>query len=219
MTMHDVPASRFPSYDQAGQQITVEALQQQVQQLQEQLTVANLQLSEANGKLTEQARQVDDREQLLREANRQLDERNEQLARLEAAVHANAELGMVAELQEELRQAKVEAGQRQELLRQRAREFEAFRRQVREVAIRVAKEMSWCNDGLNEVLDELGLVNYTPRYAVNMVFRVQVIVESDDENDAERLALRYVDVEASNGMELDQLGRDVESVEEYDDGE
>lgn len=38
----------------------------------------------------------------------------------------------------------------------------AFQQQVREVAIRVADEQSWCDDGLNEVLEELGLDKKEP---------------------------------------------------------
>ena len=43
------------------------------------------------------------------------------------------------------------------LQREAEARHEAFRTQVRDVAIRVAEEQGWCDDGLNDVLDELGL--------------------------------------------------------------
>jgi hypothetical protein len=42
----------------------------------------------------------------------------------------------------------------------------AYKIQVREVAIRVAEEQDWCNEGLNEVLTELGLDGVTRSYRV-----------------------------------------------------
>lgn len=46
-------------------------------------------------------------------------------------------------------------------------QFEAFKTQVRDTAIRVAEEQGWCDDGLNRVLDELGLDRKTnPRVEV-----------------------------------------------------
>lgn len=67
-----------------------------------------------------------------------------------------------------------------------------FRAQVREVAIRTAERQDWCDDGLNEVLTELGL---EPVGRTRLV-RVSVEVEVDREQVAD---------EAVDGVEADML--------------
>jgi hypothetical protein len=47
-------------------------------------------------------------------------------------------------------------------------EFEAFRARVRAKAIEVAEEQNWCNEGLNEVLVDLGLERTPVDCAVTM---------------------------------------------------
>jgi hypothetical protein len=58
-----------------------------------------------------------------------------------------------------------------------------FQAQVREVAIRVAQENDWCNGGLNDVLEELGLPKYTPKWTVTAT----MVVEAEDAYDAQSL--------------------------------
>lgn len=59
-------------------------------------------------------------------------------------------------------------------------QLEAFQVQVRDVAIRVAQDQNWCDQGLNEVLEELGLPRKSSRYRVsvtvtaNKVFDIEV---------------------------------------------
>lgn len=79
------------------------------------------------------------------------------------------------------------ADTRRELARTRS-ELDAFKAQVREVAIRVADEQDWCNPGLNAVLDELGLPKKVTRFKVPVTVtasqQVWVEVDADDEDDA-----------------------------------
>ena len=69
------------------------------------------------------------------------------------------------------------------LRRERAvkHELEEFRTKVREVAIRVAEEMDWCNDGLNEVLEELGLPKLVTQWRVTVEV---IVVDQSDEDEA-----------------------------------
>lgn len=65
---------------------------------------------------------------------------------------------------------------------------QAFKEKVRETAIRVAEEQSWCRPGLNAELRGLGLEPLRHRYVVhvelNAVQHVDVTVEATDEDDA-----------------------------------
>lgn len=59
-------------------------------------------------------------------------------------------------------------------LRTVRREFDLFKEQVRDVAIRVQGEQSWCLEGLNRVLEELGL----PGHMLEREFEVTVTVRA-----------------------------------------
>jgi hypothetical protein len=82
------------------------------------------------------------------------------------------------------------------------REYDAFRDQVRDVAIRVAEDEGWCDSGLNEVLRELGLPPKTTTWRVPVVARAEQVV--------------YVEVEAADEDEAVQLAEDL-STSEYED--
>jgi hypothetical protein len=82
------------------------------------------------------------------------------------------------------------------------REYDRFREQVRDVAIRVAEDEGWCDSGLNEVLRELGLPPKTTTWRVPVVARAEQVV--------------YVEVEAADEDEAVQLAEDL-STSEYDD--
>ncbi len=74
----------------------------------------------------------------------------------------------IAELERQL-EAQRQAYERAEFhARSSESELLSFRDQVREVAIRVAGENGWCDSGLNEVLDELGLDPKTSTWLVEV---------------------------------------------------
>lgn len=122
---------------------------------------------------------------------RELGRLNERLGRVEA------ELGSV-------RTALATAHGQNEAM---ARQHSEFRVLVRDTAIRVAEEQSWCRPGLNEVLDELGLEQHVTR------FRVPIIVEAKQ--------TVWVEVEAdSEDAACDQItDEDVDLAVEKDDWE
>jgi hypothetical protein len=70
-----------------------------------------------------------------------------------------------------------------------ARQHGEFRVLVRDTAIRVADEQSWCRPGLNEVLEELGLERHVTRFRVPITVQakqtVWVEVEAESEDAAE----------------------------------
>lgn len=70
------------------------------------------------------------------------------------------------------------------------RKFDAFREQVRDVAIRVASEESWCDTGLNAVLKELDLPRKSRPFEVQVRLTqvVTVTVDAEDEDDAREKA-------------------------------
>lgn len=72
--------------------------------------------------------------------------------------------------------------------RRAASDLLAFRQQVRSKAIEVAQQESWCRDGLNEALRDLGLPEHTSRFRVPLTVTatqtIWVEVEADDEDDA-----------------------------------
>lgn len=95
----------------------------------------------------------------------------------------------------------------------------AFKEQVREVAIKVAEEQHWCRGGLNETLEELGLPAKEDRYIVELVVKVVVTGELDDEYDAKEQAREFVqenlrcDTSDENAVE----SIEVVDVNEYDE--
>jgi hypothetical protein len=97
-------------------------------------------------------------------------------------------------------------------------EHEAFKQQVREVAIRVAEEQTWCDNGLNEVLDELGLDRKEkPRYEVEVTVTYRFEFDHDDENllvsDVESdLSTTAFDVGDPLGSDFTEVEHSVESV-------
>lgn len=104
--------------------------------------------------------------------------------------------------------------------RKAVRELEAYKEQVREVAIRVADDQGWCRDGLNETLEELGLKKFVKKYLVTV--QVKVIVEDpdvDDDYDARSEAQDFVNAQlSSNDDETYVLdGVEYSDVEELDD--
>lgn len=70
-----------------------------------------------------------------------------------------------------------------------------FQKLVRDTAIRVAEEQSWCDQGLNEVLEELGLEPKNKTYRVTVrVFAYQDVeteISAASENQAGEMALDY----------------------------
>lgn len=110
-----------------------------------------------------------------------------------------------------------EASSLRDRLNEAREQHEAFRTQVRDVAIRVADEQDWCVNGLNEVLDELDLPKRTREYEVQVEVKqtITVTVEAVDEEEAQ---------EKVEEMDADDLVRehadnwdwekDVESVSE-----
>jgi hypothetical protein len=50
------------------------------------------------------------------------------------------------------------------------REFDAYKRQVREEALAVAAEQNWCDEGLNAALERLGLEPRQNTYDVDVTF-------------------------------------------------
>lgn len=72
--------------------------------------------------------------------------------------------------------------------------LESFQAQVREVAIRVAKENDWCADGLNDVLRELNLPTYKPKWRVELTITV-VAADDYDARDLVSELLAGADVE------------------------
>lgn len=79
----------------------------------------------------------------------------------------------------------------QALSRQFLDQLERYKTKVREVAIRVADEQSWCDQGLNDVLEELGLEPnlHTYRVTVRVVLHQEVTVEiqAGNREDVEQL--------------------------------
>lgn len=70
------------------------------------------------------------------------------------------------------------------------REMEAFREQVRDLAIEKAQKLGWCTPGLNEALVELGLRPKVTRWDVELKLvatqYVSITVEADSAEEAER---------------------------------
>lgn len=64
------------------------------------------------------------------------------------------------------------------------REFEAYKQQVRELAITTAKEQDWCDSGLAEALEELGLEPMSTRVSarVTVAFEVRGVTKANPGN-------------------------------------
>lgn len=69
------------------------------------------------------------------------------------------------------------------------RDHEEFRVKVRDVAIRVARQQDWCDEGLNDVLEELGLPRKTQAYDVEVdvefTLRKTITVRVDEATDGD----------------------------------
>lgn len=80
----------------------------------------------------------------------------------------------------------IQLNQTREELAQLKTEFEAYKKQVRDVAIEVAAEQGWCDDGLNERLQELGLEPMARQWEVTVTLlgrqevKIRVTAASDD---------------------------------------
>mgnify|MGYP001550756403 CR=1 FL=1 len=99
-------------------------------------------------------------------------------------------------------------------------EHEQFRTQVREKAIEVAANEGWCDSGLNEALEELGLEPKTRTFDVEVQVTasqmVTIEVEAADEDEAREIAERDMESEIENEINMhdwDIDERNVESVE------
>lgn len=84
------------------------------------------------------------------------------------------------------RSARAQADSFGEEARKIRRELELFKKQVRDVAITVRDENDWCIEGLNGVLEELGLPEYNPKKYVE--FKIRLLVEGHDDDDDARTA-------------------------------
>ena len=89
-----------------------------------------------------------------------------------------------------------------------ARDFEAFKTQVRVVAIRVADEQNWCDSGLNEVLEELGLPRKQGEYRARVTVTFDLLIKNDTEPD-EYDVRNYVE----NNVDLNSYSTDFDEVE------
>lgn len=89
------------------------------------------------------------------------------------------------------------AGQWQDRAINAEQAADRFRKQVREVAIRVAEEQNWCDQGLNEVLDELGLdrkeIEYNVTVNVTLHASVTIPITAPSVHDARDLANESAD--------------------------
>lgn len=94
-------------------------------------------------------------------------------------VHAVEPASEVAVLQVELQKAREAVSAANDLLCR-------YQGQVRDKAIEVANEQGWCDAGLNEVLDDLGLQRKEPkkfRFEVTATFEVEATVEAGNESE------------------------------------
>ena len=95
-----------------------------------------------------------------------------------------------------------EAYQQQVQMTRTARvDLERFKDQVRDKAIEVAEEQSWCDEGLNSVLSELGLEPKSQEYEVRIGLTACHTVTAGSDEDA-----------------ADMVKSDLESSERYFDG-
>lgn len=107
-----------------------------------------------------------------------------------------AEGSVTAKLEAEVKRLSEVVAQERNLKWQEARRLETFKSTVRDKAIEVAEEHGWCKEGLNEVLEELGLDRVPTKFKV----LVQVVithweeVEADNEDDAQDEAVEQFDV-------------------------
>jgi DNA-directed RNA polymerase subunit N (RpoN/RPB10) len=73
-----------------------------------------------------------------------------------------------------------------------ALDYEDFRTLVREKAIDVAARQGWCTQGLNEVLDDLGLAPYSPKRLVRFVVHGSAYVDNLDGEDTEEVVQEWL---------------------------
>lgn len=75
------------------------------------------------------------------------------------------------------------------------RQLDVFRNQVRDKLIELAEEHSHCDEGLNEVLDDLGLPKKETTFSVTLHVTVEHVVEitATDEDEAGDLAEQNFD--------------------------
>ncbi len=90
------------------------------------------------------------------------------------------------------------------LLQTERERHEAFRVQVRELAIETKYEQQWCLDGLNKGLRALGLDEYMPSHEVRVTLTVFATVEAEDA-DAARDRLRQYAESLIDGNDDDDV--------------
>jgi hypothetical protein len=92
-----------------------------------------------------------------------------------------------------------------------------FQEQVRDVAIRVAEEQSWCDNGLNEVLEELGLERKEKEYEVEVRVEgwayVTVTVTATNDDEAGEKAIEEIE---NGNQDTSDLDWNVESTEVHE---
>lgn len=145
-------------------------------------------------------------------------ELNEQILLGDGRVVSNALAESLArEIENYRRQVHAADSHRADLARV-SREFEAFKNEVRDVAIRVADEQDWCRTGLNGVLEELGLKRYTKRFRVKLVVEIDIEDDDiDDDYDARSEAARFIESELDDDDEHRVQNVEAIEAEEIDD--
>lgn len=87
------------------------------------------------------------------------------------------------------------ARQWQDMYNSHATELERFRTQVRELALRVKADESWCDAGFNQAMDELGLDRLESEYRVYVdvtaTQTVEIVVTASSEDDASDIVGNY----------------------------
>ena len=112
-------------------------------------------------------------------------------ARAILAMHQIAEAidPQVHAIMDERNRLRTEVAEQMEQVRQARRAHEIFRGEVRRVALEVAAEQGWCDSGVNERLEELGLDRITRSYTVTATYELTLTIEdADNEEDAEEQA-------------------------------
>lgn len=95
------------------------------------------------------------------------------------------------------------------------REFQQFRKDVRDKAIEVQEAQGWCDDGLNEVLSDLGLepkvVEWEVEVTITATQTVTVRVTAADEDDAKEKI-----TEGEVELEPDRYGWEWQTADDLD---
>lgn len=94
------------------------------------------------------------------------------------------------------------------------RAFDQFKTDVRDKAIEVQQEQSWCIDGLNGVLADLGLDPYQTTFAGSVSITAYVrVTEAEDLDSAIQAVYDSIDVNAAGyGVDVDISSFEVDSV-------